>query len=458
MMHGVPMEVSMSMQVQQAPAMPPQGWDPVIMNRRAAFDVFDVAADGTINSFELSMALMGCDDVREAVYVTGIRQLRDAEVQDAMDKVHLEPGGLVTFQEFNQVCEILVHSLAPRKLLEEQRASARAYLENDEVAAARAGSPQSPRGDAAIITSTEHHTELGVVQKAFYSFDIDRSGTVSGHEVPRMLRLVGIGPKNNDKAAWAAFEHQWHLALQSIYPPKDPTELLNVFDFHDMCMVLNPNLIRELPERPPPPPPPVESLSLDELARLEREERQRRAEEERIRKEEEERIAQATLHVKAPSGRIFCLLETSRDDSVAEIMRRIEDIEGVPVAQQRLVAQGWEMSPKQNLRDYGVKIGHPQRHKATTVTLLVRESPQQDEKRNPVGPLHVRSCFGDTYTINAKADDAVSEVMRRIEEVSGIPHMQQRLVGNGREMCVYERLREAGVFPGDTVFLLTRGS
>ena len=63
MMNGIPMEMSMSMapQVHQQrleEQMPPQGWDPVIMNRRAAFDVFDVAADGTMNAFELSMALM----------------------------------------------------------------------------------------------------------------------------------------------------------------------------------------------------------------------------------------------------------------------------------------------------------------------------------------------------------------------------------------------------------------
>ena len=396
-----------------------------------------------------------------------------------MDKVNIQAGAVVTFNEFNQICEILVHSLQAKKMLEEQRQATRELMEADEQAMARAGSPQSPRGDAAIITSSEHHTELGIVQKAFYSFDIDRSGTVSGHEVPRMLRLVRIGPKNNNQEAWQAFEKKWHRALQSIYPPKEPTDLLNVFDFHDMCMVLNPNLIRELPERPPPPPPPVESLSLDELARLEREERMRRDEEERIRKEEEERIAQATLHVKGPTGRIFCLLETSNTDSVAEIMRRIEDIEGVPVAQQRLVAQGWELSPKKHLSDYGVKIGHPQRHKATTVTLLVRSAPEELQTRNPVGPLYVTSCFGDVFQVNVKAEDSVGEVMRRLEEVSNVPQHQQRLVGNGRyvacvsefenvafssvfhytshrEMVVYERLRDCGIAPGDTIFLLIR--
>eukprot|EP01059_Diplonema_ambulator_P025911 TRINITY_DN4302_c0_g1_i1.p1 TRINITY_DN4302_c0_g1~~TRINITY_DN4302_c0_g1_i1.p1 ORF type:complete len:455 (+),score=154.01 TRINITY_DN4302_c0_g1_i1:316-1680(+) len=434
--------------------MPPQGWDPVLMNRRAAFDVFDVAHDGTINAFELPMALMGCDDVRAAVQIESIRQLREAEIQDACDRIGVRNGGLVTFNEFNQLCEILVHTLRPKQMLKDAIAD-RCNAELEEmVAYAAAGSPPSPRGETAMITSREFHTELGVIQKAFYAFDIDRSGSVSGHEVPRMLALVGIGPKGKDNAA---FERKWHDALRAIYPPKDPTDLLNVFDFHDMCMILNPNLVRELPERPPPPPPPVESLSLDELARLEREERAKRAEEEKRRREEEERVARSTLHVKAPSGRIFCLLETTADDSVASIMKRIEELEGIPVGQQRLVAQGWEMSPKQYLRDYGVRVGHPQRHKAHTVTLLVRQPP--DEKvypRNVIGPLYIQTAFNETYTIQAKEEDAVGEIMRRVEEVAGIPVGQQRLVGNGRELVTFERLRDGGISPGDTIFLLLR--
>ena len=391
--------------------------------------------------------------MREAVQCNGLRQLRDSEVQAAVDCVRIEQGGLVTFQDFNQVCEILVHSLERKRLAEEQRASARAYLAQDEVNAARAGSPQSPRGDKALITSSEHHTELGVVQKAFYSFDVDHSGTVSGHEAPRMLRLVGIGPKQtNDKTAWDKFDAKWQLALRSIYPPKEPTDLLNVFDFHDMCMVLKPSLVRELPERPPPPPPPVESLSLDELARLEREERQRAAEEERVRKEEEERIAQSTLHVKAPSGRVFCLLETKVSDSVLDIMQRIEEIEGVPLAQQRLVAQGFEMDKKKYLSDYGVKVGHPVRHKATTITLLQRTAPLSEAPvdRNPIGQLFVRTSFGDVFTVMARPDDSVETVMGRIEEATGVPLDQQRLVGGGR--CVFF----GGVGPLWVVFVSTR--
>ena len=460
---------------------PAGGWDPVLMNRRAAFDVFDVAHDGTINSFELTMALMGCDDVRAAVQGINSRQLRDAEIQSAVDRVDIEPGTLITFSDFLKVCEILIHNLAAKQADEEARYEQNILMLEDEVNRARAGSPQSPREETALISCPILHPELGVVQKAFYAFDIDRSGSVSGHEIPRMLQLVGIGPKTKNHDAWATFEKKWHKALRSIYPPKEPNELLNVFDFHDMCMILNPKLVRELPERPPPPPPPVESLSLDELNRMEREEQARRAEEERIRKEEEERIAKSTLHVKAPGGQVFCLLETNTSDSVAMIMKRIEDIEGVPVSQQRLVAQGFEMSPKQTLSDYGVKIGHPQRHKAHTITLLLRAPPAGDiiPARKLVGDLYIKTSVGDIITISAKADDSVGEVMRKVSEITGIPAIRQRIIGNGRyatrhlshytcffilyntnyqyrELPNFERLREGGVYPGDTVSLLIR--
>ncbi|KAJ9460693.1 Polyubiquitin [Diplonema papillatum] len=441
----------------QDPGMRHAGLDPVLLNRRAAFDVFDVAHDGTVNSIELPMALMGCDDVRNAVHVDGVRNIREAEIQDAMDRCQVEPGGLVTFHEFSQICDILVQHLAPKRQRRQLIEDRLELAAEGEVNTCRAGSPESPQADTAIITSKDHFPELGSIQKAFYAFDIDRSGSVSGHEIPRMLRMVGIGPKNNNHDQWAAFAAKWHKALRSIYPPKEPTELINVFDFHDMCIVLKPSLVRELPERPPPPPPPVESLSLDELRRLEMDEKKRRVEEERARREEEERIAHSTLHVKGPSGRIFCLLETSADDTVMDVMQRVEDIEGVPVGQQRLVLNGYEMSPKQCLRDYGVRIGHPQRHKAHTVTLLVRPIPQQlDSARNAVGNLYVRTPFNDVYTIHAKRDDGIGEIMRRVEEVSGVPVDQQRLVGNGRELSVLERLRDSHTAPGDTILLLIR--
>eukprot|EP01065_Artemidia_motanka_P026194 TRINITY_DN3110_c1_g1_i1.p1 TRINITY_DN3110_c1_g1~~TRINITY_DN3110_c1_g1_i1.p1 ORF type:complete len:460 (+),score=188.81 TRINITY_DN3110_c1_g1_i1:67-1446(+) len=440
------------------------GGNALLLNRRAAFDVFDVEHNGTVNAFELSRALMACDDVRHAVNAPNKRTLRDAEVQAAMDRIGIEPGGVVTFQEFNTVCEILVHSLDAKRVAEEQRVAMREREVDDEVYMAQAGMPPSPRGPRALLWSEEEHPDLGPIQRAFYAFDVDNSGTVSGHEVPRMLRLAGVGPKSSDASVWQKYERKWHDALASIYPPKEPSDLLNVFDFHDLCLELDPGLTRELAERPPAPPARAaspEGMSAEELARLEaerlEEERRQREEEERRRREEELRARRCTLHVRLPSGAILMVPELTPVDRVGEVARRIEESEGIPAQLQRLVCQGWEMSPVEILDTYKVRLGDPQLDKGHIVTLLLRvQAPPKEAAGAVLGTITVRSQEGDVWQITGKEDDAVSEVMNRIQEAAGVPATQQRLVGNGRELVPFERLKDAGVSIGDTLVLLYR--
>eukprot|EP01062_Namystynia_karyoxenos_P057318 TRINITY_DN4829_c0_g1_i1.p1 TRINITY_DN4829_c0_g1~~TRINITY_DN4829_c0_g1_i1.p1 ORF type:complete len:498 (+),score=204.23 TRINITY_DN4829_c0_g1_i1:92-1495(+) len=438
--------------------------NPVLMNRRAAFDVFDVEHNGTINAFELLNALMSCDDVRGAVNSQNKRTLHDAEVQAAIDRVGILPGGVITFQEFAAVCDILVHSLESKRIAEEQRAAQRQRDEEEEVLMAQYGAPPSPRGPKALLWDPDEHPELGPIQRSFYSFDVDHSGTVYGLEVPRMLRLAGIGPKSSDPEVWRKYDRKWKDALASIYPPKEPTDLLNVHDFHDLCMVLEPEVVRELEPRPPPPPPPPpdpDKLTPEELARLEREraeeERRRLEEEERARRAEEVRQRKATLFVLLPNGGACALPETQPGDRVSDLQRRIEEAEGIPASQQRLVCQGWEMSPVETLDTYKVRTGDPRLDKGHVVTLLLRQPTVSEEnRRGQLGPLTVRSQTGEVWQVTAKEDDAVSEVMNRVAELSGAPATQLRLVGNGRELVPYERLRDAGLAPGDTLVLLFR--
>jgi len=438
----------------------------VLLNRRSAFDVFDVEHSGTITAFEVPNALMGCDDVRQAFSHGTVTKdhLREAEVQAAMDRVDVQPGGIVTFQEFNSICDVLVHSMEGRQRAEEQRAMERAAAEEDEVYFAKVGAPESPRGPRALIGDPESYGDLGPIQRSFYAFDIDQSGTVSGHEVPRMLRLAGIGPKTNDQNTWDRYQNKWVDALASIYPPREPSDLLNVNDFHDMCILLNPSLPRELPERPRPPSPVnVDELSPEELARLEAE---RLAEERRLAEEaeaariaEELRKRRCTLHVRLmdSGGRIVLVPEVTPVDKVSTVADKLQEMEGIPVDQQRLIGQGWEMNHNFILDNYNLRIGDPMLDKADIVTLLIRApySPSKQE-RAPLGTLTIRSQRGEVWQITVREEDAVGDLMARLQDLTGVPAGQQRLIGNGRELSPFERLREAGVILGDTIVLLER--
>eukprot|EP01062_Namystynia_karyoxenos_P036428 TRINITY_DN26530_c0_g1_i2.p1 TRINITY_DN26530_c0_g1~~TRINITY_DN26530_c0_g1_i2.p1 ORF type:complete len:452 (+),score=149.01 TRINITY_DN26530_c0_g1_i2:128-1483(+) len=438
-------------EVQYGGALP----DAVLLNRRAAFDIFDVAHDGTINAFELPAALMACDDVRSEVNAHVARQLREGEVQSALDRVGAELGGVITFQQFAEICDILVHNYADRRKAEEMRAELRARDEEEDIVLARLGAPESPRGPRALLWSDEEHPELGPVQRAFYAFDVDNSGLVSGHEVPRMLRLVGIGPKRDDD--WrGAYQRKWMDALASIWPPKEPHELLNVHDFHDLCMLLKPDTERELPERPRPPTPAspcspetAEEPSPEDLARMEKE----RLEAELL---ERERQRKATLHFQLPDGGLFQLPECKSSDKVGDLMRRLEEDTGIPVQSQRLVCQGYEMSPLETLESYKIKTGNPVQDRAHVVTMLLRQQRGEDPPKQQYGPVHIRSQTGDYWQVLAKDDDTIGDISQRVQDLTGIPVAVQRLVGNGRELAPWERLRDADLSRGDTLVMLLR--
>lgn len=330
------------------------------------------------------------------------------------------------------------------------------------------GLPPSPRGPKALIWSNEHHPELGPIQRSFFSFDTDCSGAVSAVEVPRMLKLLGIGPRSDNLDTWRKYDMKWKDALASIYPPKEPTDLICVADFHDLCLELKPGLERELPERKRPQEdglsPSEGGMLPSELAELERqrleEERLRLEEEERARIAEEERARKATLHVQLPDRQVIQVKEVYRSDKVADLARRVEEASGHPVAKQRLICQGYEMNMAETLETYKVRTGHPQIDRGHTVVLLLRkpEAEPLPSERSILGTFTVHSSGGDgrQWQIMAKGDDAIGEVMIRLQEISGVPVNVQRLVGNGKELAPFERLRDCGLGPGDSCVMLLR--
>lgn len=438
--------------------------DAVLLNRRSAFDVFDVQHNGEINALELTSALMGCDDVRSVVCASCGRRLRDGEIQAAMDRVGVAPGGVVSFDQFSAMCDIVCHMMEHRRVNEERRAAQR--HQDDQEVFSMAFEMAHHESPAAILPSprrsrivTGQHPELGPIQRTFYSFNVDDSGLVLAHELPAMLAMVGI------KKSICENENKWHAALADIYPPKEPTDLLSVYDFHDACLLLKPSLIRELPERPRPPPPetpkppptPPRVLTPSELAELEQ---ARLDEEERLRNKER----METLHVRLPDSRTLGVPGCEPSTLVGTVMQRIDEltaaipgVDHIPASVQRLICQGYEMAPNTKLEFYKVRIGHPQIDRGQVVTMLLREPDQEaPETRGQLGVIYIKTSWNETFELTAKEEDSVGDLMARLGDLCSVPPDQMRLVGNGRELAPPERLRDSGVSLGDTLVLMPR--
>lgn len=185
-------------------------------------------------------------------------------------------------------------------------------------------------------------------------------------------------------------------------------------------------------------------------------------------------------------------------DTVASVMERIEEVCGVPEAQQRLVCQGWELNRRQTLEHYKIKIGDPKMDRGHYLICLVRDPAPVEtveeykdqrghwfakevllrsgagytvevlatmEKRirvtdplKQVGDITIRAQDGREWKIPAKGDDSVSEVKMKVQQVTGVPVNQQRLIGGARELGSQDRLRDFNIGAGDTLGLLLRNT
>ncbi|KAJ9469979.1 hypothetical protein DIPPA_35928 [Diplonema papillatum] len=453
----------------------------MVDQRVGAFKAFDLDGTGLITHIDLKFAFQAVETIATLI--------SDKEVTIAMRRSGVPPGSMITPDSFSRMCDVVEGFLRPRRKIEEYASYLPLQEAEEEVAMCQGSprrttrsmplelwhegrvddeniipaplpnSPTSPRaclGDVPGMDSVAH---------AFYAFDMDYSGAVSGCELPNMLRLVPrrrgagtLGRPSGDNKQRAKLQRRWDEALhQSLhYIGKQLADLVNLHDFQAIVDILDP---------PPPPQAPLEPD--DEGYETTESEKQRRAEEEERRRREEEarkeaeKINAATLVVQFDEGYVvlhFC----EEGDSVGSIMRKI--IEKVPHLNQRdmrLVGRGFEMDPRNTLQYYGVKVGHPQTHAGDILQLMIRvEEPDKNEFPEIVsGLVNLRREDGTIARVYAEDDEPIEHFMMRIEEQEGTPVPYQRLVTKGREMNCRKTLADYDVQfgpQGDIVELLVR--